>query len=85
MYLYYSILIVGLTVKEFPINALEHKNVIVVQDPDDERHVLLRPIEKTNFTEFLESMERSFGEVDANKELWDVEVHDLKTSCESQF
>jgi hypothetical protein len=62
------------------IYAIDHEKVIDVQDQDDERHLILRPIERTEFDEFIQSIERSFGKVNLNNEsnqLWELDVRNL--------
>lgn len=45
--------------------------MIVIQDQEDERHIMLRPIETVSFTKFVEPLERY---VDPNTELWELTV-----------
>lgn len=60
--------------------TIDHENVIDVQDQDDERHLMLRPIERTEFDESIYSIERSFGKGYLNNEsnqLWELDIRNL--------
>jgi hypothetical protein len=52
-----------------------HDNVAIIQDMDDERHVLLRPIEKIPRNDFFEIIQNTMDQV-KDCVLWEVDLEE---------
>ena len=64
-----------LTVQEFQIRDLNDDTLIAVQDPQDERHIFIRPIEKTPLEEFYTNfISASENMVTYKSQVWDIDL-----------
>lgn len=63
--------------QEISIESIDYGNVVAVQDENEERHILLRSIEKTSYTDFIDSIRVAFEEMESEKEIWELEINDM--------
>lgn len=47
---------------------------MVIQDQDDERHFLIRPIERTRLSQFYADLKTSFDSVQTEVTLWELDL-----------
>lgn len=54
---------------------------MIVQDPSDERHMMLRPLEETKYEEFYDKISTAMQGIDeelkAELEVWDLDLINL--------
>ena len=64
-------------IKKFQIKDIDYGNAVIVQDENDERHMLLRCIERTSYLEFASNLKIAFDQVEAQTELWELDLINL--------